>query len=103
MVDCDCARGGHGRKDAGMMPSRPGWLAPSARFALAEDEVHVWRARLDWPAQSAARLEPLLSPDERERVRRVFFFRVPPRPPFCPGRAPLSPLPPPHLPPHVGA
>jgi len=51
-----------------MMLSRSGWRSPPGNCALPEDEVHVWRTTLDWPAQSAMELESILSPDERERV-----------------------------------
>jgi 4'-phosphopantetheinyl transferase len=59
-----------------MMLSRSGWrLPPENRTSLAEDEVHVWRATLDQPAEFTAILEPILASDERERVRRFYFDR----------------------------
>jgi len=58
-----------------MQLSRTKWTAPPDRRIWPKDEVHVWRARLDWPAASARSLEPILSADERERVRRFHFER----------------------------
>jgi 4'-phosphopantetheinyl transferase len=58
-----------------MIPDRSQWLAAPAICNLRADEVHVWRATLDLPAQSVEQLEPLLSADERERARRFHFER----------------------------
>lgn len=50
------------------------WDAPPAgALALAEDEVHVWRASLRPAAVVLARLEAHLSPDERARATRFRF------------------------------
>jgi 4'-phosphopantetheinyl transferase len=58
-----------------MILARSGWTSPPDDLGWPEDEVHVWRAMLDWPAEAIAALEPVLSPDERERVRRFHFER----------------------------
>jgi 4'-phosphopantetheinyl transferase len=41
-----------------------------ARWALAEDEIHVWHVSLDRPPSDVRRLARMLSPDEQERARR---------------------------------
>jgi 4'-phosphopantetheinyl transferase len=58
-----------------MMLSRSGWASPPDQRGWPDNEVHVWRATLDWPAETAAGLESILSGDERERVRRLYFER----------------------------
>lgn len=52
------------------------WSLPprSPAFAIG-GEVHVWRATLDLPDQTLARLERTLSLDERERAGRFYFPR----------------------------
>ncbi len=52
-------------------------MYPIARsqFQLACDEVHSWCARLDVPAETAARLYETLGPDERARCARFRFER----------------------------
>jgi len=47
-----------------------------ARHELAGDEIHVWRAALDLPAETVARLGETLSADERERAARFRIERV---------------------------
>jgi len=47
-----------------------------ALLDLAEDEIHVWRAELDLPADAVERLAGLLSPDERTRAARFLLARV---------------------------
>jgi 4'-phosphopantetheinyl transferase len=49
------------------------WKRPRDKWLLPRDEVHVWRARLDWPPEYVSRLEQTLSPDERERANRFYF------------------------------
>jgi 4'-phosphopantetheinyl transferase len=58
-----------------MILARSGWSAPPDDLGWPKDEVHVWRSTLDWSAEATAALEPVLSPDERERVRRFHFER----------------------------
>ena len=48
----------------------------TARWDLAEDEIHVWRAELDAPADTVERLGATLSPDERTRAARFCLERV---------------------------
>jgi 4'-phosphopantetheinyl transferase len=48
------------------------WLAAPAAWALLDDEVHVWRARLDG-AERGTTMGALLSADERERA--AGFYR----------------------------
>ena len=50
------------------------WLpAPAGPLGLAADQVHVWRASLRPPPEVLARLEAVLSPDERARAARFHF------------------------------
>jgi 4'-phosphopantetheinyl transferase len=56
-------------------PDETSWKLPPPAAALAGDEVHVWRARLDAPPESVRRLFDLLAPDERERAARFHFQR----------------------------
>jgi 4'-phosphopantetheinyl transferase len=56
-----------------MTDSRTVWKRPGAKYFLPQDEVHVWRARLDWPSEYIARLWQALSSDERERADRFYF------------------------------
>jgi 4'-phosphopantetheinyl transferase len=49
------------------------WAPPPPQLRLADDEIHVWRAWLDRPAQPADRLARTLSADERARADRFRF------------------------------
>jgi 4'-phosphopantetheinyl transferase len=51
------------------------WPLPSARLALAADEVHVWRASLQVPESRLAQFNDTLSPDEKRRAARYRFLR----------------------------
>jgi 4'-phosphopantetheinyl transferase len=53
-----------------MQLERPGWRSPPHTLVIANDQVHLWRATLDWPEEQAARLQQWLSADERERMER---------------------------------
>jgi len=44
------------------------WDLTSAGDELGADDVHVWRASLDQPADMIAKLAPLLSQDEYQRA-----------------------------------
>ena len=56
------------------MTAGDGWRpAPPGTLPLAEDEVHVWRARLRLPRQQLAGLEAILAEDERARAARFHF------------------------------
>jgi 4'-phosphopantetheinyl transferase len=44
---------------------------PQEGSSLDADEIHLWRASLDPPGELVAALRRVLSPDERERVRRL--------------------------------
>jgi 4'-phosphopantetheinyl transferase len=46
------------------------WSAPPDDYALPKDEVHVWRATVDWPPEQLQELTQILSPDEREQAAR---------------------------------
>ena len=52
-------------------------LTPSlpSSLHLASDEVHIWCASLDVPAEMSARLYATLTPDERNRSARFQFER----------------------------
>jgi hypothetical protein len=49
------------------------WKRSRDKYFLPQDEVHVWRARLDWPSEYIAGLQQMLSPEERERAHRFHF------------------------------
>ena len=51
----------------------PVWDGFNGNHALPDDEIHVWRASLDLPASGLAKLQLILSPDERERAGRFHF------------------------------
>lgn len=57
------------------MTRPPAWGPPPKDLRIAEDEVHVWRASLDLPAEAVARLTRTLSPDEAARAARFHFKR----------------------------
>jgi 4'-phosphopantetheinyl transferase len=47
--------------------------SPAPGLALGPGEIHVWAVRLDPPPEEVARLERLLSADERQRAGRFRF------------------------------
>lgn len=49
------------------------WEVPLERVALAEDEVHVWRACVLQPLATIQNLRSLLSEDEIARAERFYF------------------------------
>lgn len=51
-------------------PNTP-WLTPPPAGLPAADELHVWRAGLDWAPGALAAAAASLSPDERARVARL--------------------------------
>jgi 4'-phosphopantetheinyl transferase len=51
------------------------WPAVASVPPLGNEEVHVWRAHLELPAQTLEGLEQTLSPDERQRADRFHFAR----------------------------
>jgi 4'-phosphopantetheinyl transferase len=55
------------------MTDSPHWPPPPPKPHLADNEVHVWLARLDGPPGDMTRKEALLSPDERARAARFHF------------------------------
>ena len=62
---------------ASSLDSRPGagarWNPPPAVISLPEDEVHVWRARLDDFRAELRAITGLLSADEADRAGRFHF------------------------------
>src|SRR5437016_5372592 len=44
-----------------------------AGYALADHEVHVWRASIDWAAKQIGALTWILASDERQRADRFQF------------------------------
>jgi 4'-phosphopantetheinyl transferase len=52
-----------------------GWLLPPEPedLTLTGEEVHVWRASLNWPAGYVRRFQDLLTPDELSRSERFRF------------------------------
>jgi 4'-phosphopantetheinyl transferase len=51
------------------------WHPLPTAFALAHDEVHVWKVVLDRPAGEVTELQRLLSADEQARAERFYFER----------------------------
>jgi 4'-phosphopantetheinyl transferase len=49
------------------------WDTPPRNCSVAEDEVHVWRARVDGPPHVLQTLRAVLSPDEHEKADRFHF------------------------------
>jgi len=49
------------------------WKIPENQLSLTNNQVHVWRAKLDLSAHEIARLETLLSEDEKSRANRFRF------------------------------
>lgn len=56
-----------------MKPPEPLWRYPPAELALANDDVHVWRASLDRAAAQLRHLERTLAPDEWDKAARFYF------------------------------
>lgn len=56
-----------------MIQHRQLWLDAPAHPSPAENEVHVWRSRLDRDSAEVWSLTELLSPEERERASRYHF------------------------------
>jgi 4'-phosphopantetheinyl transferase len=48
-------------------------VSSSSEWKKIGDEIHVWQASLDRPADVVCRLEPALSPDEKARADRFHF------------------------------
>jgi len=51
------------------------WSPPPEMLALAEGEIHVWRAWLDGLSGCSRRFAPTLAPDELARAERFRFTR----------------------------
>ena len=56
-----------------MMRQDPVWGTPPAELALAKDEVHVWRAKLDLTQTTIQSLRRTLAADELARAKRFRF------------------------------
>ena len=56
-------------------PASVEWRQGACRGHVSAGTVDVWRARLDLPAQTRARLHETLAPDERHRADRFCFER----------------------------
>ncbi len=67
------------------MDSHLQWSSVSGARALAENEIHIWKARLDVSEDILAELEQVLSADERERAARLRSSQVSRR--FIAGRS----------------
>ena len=57
------------------MSSPSHWLAPPTNLVLGNEEIHVWRARLDLPPESLSRMRGVLAQDEQARADRFHFDR----------------------------
>jgi 4'-phosphopantetheinyl transferase len=51
------------------------WHPPPASLTLSSDQVHIWQAHLDLPAELLAQLRATLSTDEQRRADRFHFER----------------------------
>jgi 4'-phosphopantetheinyl transferase len=51
------------------------WKSPPSIPKAANDEVHIWRIRLDLPVRQIQNLQQILSPDERMKANRFHFDR----------------------------
>ncbi|NES25499.1 MAG: 4'-phosphopantetheinyl transferase, partial [Symploca sp. SIO3E6] len=49
------------------------WQSPPNNLMLSEDDVHIWRAQLDLPAEQIQQLADTLSTDEQQRADRFYF------------------------------
>jgi 4'-phosphopantetheinyl transferase len=49
------------------------WKIPQSQLGLTNNQVHVWRAKLDLSANEIVRLETILSEDEKLRANRFRF------------------------------
>ena len=56
-----------------MNPDDPVWGGFYGNYGLPEDEIHVWRTTLDMAVSGFAKLQQILSSDERERADRFHF------------------------------
>ncbi len=56
-------------------PAESTWRQPPAGLTLPQNELHVWRARLDLAAGPLAALTRLLSPEEATRANRFYQQR----------------------------
>lgn len=57
------------------MSNPSAWLAPPRNLALADNEIHIWRARLDLPPEPLIRMRNILAEDEQARTDRFHFDR----------------------------
>lgn len=53
--------------------SHPVWTGPADSLDLSSDQVDVWRARLDLPAEALEQLDGTLSKEEKDRAARFYF------------------------------
>jgi hypothetical protein len=60
----------------GASPLWAAWKCLPHEYVLPQDEVQIWRARIDWPTKYIARLQQTLSPDELERADKFYFRRI---------------------------
>jgi 4'-phosphopantetheinyl transferase len=49
------------------------WDHPRGRYVLPQDEVHVWRTNIDWPADRITQIRQVLSPEEQARADQFHF------------------------------
>ena len=55
------------------MRDSPSWSLPGINVPLAAEQIHVWRAYLDVPRATVARLRQTLSPEEKARADNYHF------------------------------
>jgi 4'-phosphopantetheinyl transferase len=49
------------------------WKSPPSGYSLPSDEVHIWRAGLDWPPEAVDEWCRILPPEERKRADAFHF------------------------------
>jgi 4'-phosphopantetheinyl transferase len=65
----------HAKTAPAAMPEMSSWAESPRELAIASDEIHVWRARLDCEAPILRQFEATLAADEQDRARRFHFER----------------------------
>lgn len=51
------------------------WHSPPEKVTLTDNEVHVWRATLDWPVGYIQTWQQFLTTDEQQRADRFYFAK----------------------------
>jgi 4'-phosphopantetheinyl transferase len=73
MARCDSLYSARDLRTAAESFAPNAWERPCDYYELPNDEVHVWRATLDYPKDRIAHLRQILSGEERDRADRFHF------------------------------